>query len=155
MATKPHLIVCERTQRWATAWRRALGEGVTVGEVRSLTQVDERLAGLALPIAVDASAFSAERLLTGVARWSQAGSPVIVLGATGQLAEEFAYREAGAVHVIASPRQIGWAVAIVTRYRPAVPAPKPAELPLEQAAFERLPWGRFRKAGQPPAGQHS
>jgi len=151
---KPHLIVCERTPRWAAAWRRMLGPQASVGEVRSLTQLDQLLGNDPTPIAVDASEFSGKSLLPAVARWSQAGSPVVIVGSSGRLEDEFAYREAGAVHVLCSPRQIRSAAEILTRYRASTPTAKPAELPLEEAVYERLPWQRFRKNRQPP-GQDS
>ena len=124
--SKPHLIVCERLGRWAAAFRRALGTDREVVEVRSFAQLDEQLRSRpSTPIAVDATVFSAERLLPGIVRWSR-GSPVIVLASPPLLDAEFVFREAGAAHVVFSTRQVPAAAALLARCpQTAVPEAAP------------------------------
>ena len=141
--TEPILLLCERTHRWAIAFRRALGEAATVGETRTIEHAGERLAASPdLAIAVDATAFAPETLLPAIARWSEAGSVVLVLAAPALADAELVFREAGAIHVVYSPRQLGPAVEILRRRQSRLPSRKTNETP-ESPFQPRLPWGRF------------
>lgn len=146
------LIVCEKTPRWAIAWRRELGEQATVIEVRALTHVDDYPTGASpLAIAVDAGAFRSAALLPAIARWTEAGAAVVVLESPQFAAAEFAFREAGAVHAVFSPSPLEPAARMLRRHwkrrRPAEAAENNPRL--EQSVHERLPWARYAASQTP------
>jgi hypothetical protein len=144
--SQPQLLICERTGRWAIAWRRALGAEARVQEVRSLKQVDEFLLTTPnVPVAVDGAAFSSEKLLQAIARWSAARATVLVMAPQAWAEEESTLREAGATHVVFSPRSLRPAVCLVERHYQRLPS-QPAEVgTLEERIQARLPWARWAK----------
>ncbi|HUY32163.1 MAG TPA: hypothetical protein VMV69_05235 [Pirellulales bacterium] len=150
-----NLVFCERTGRWAVAWRRAWtlalrgGSGAGRGENRRLRVVETRgvsecretLAAMpAAFVAIElapASAGAALELLAEVTAKFR-GSAAAVL-AQAELAEyEWLARELGAVHFVASPRQLPSLVGVVRRHAQRTPAP---ELEMRQEIWSRLPWG--------------
>lgn len=145
----PQLLICERASRWAIAWRRTLGEATPLGETRSLAQVDDRLRDQPrLPVAVDATAFAAEALLAAIARWCEGGAPVIVLASPALAEQELVFREAGAVQLVRSPRDLRPAARLIRRHLRRLPAEPASNQPLEQAVFARLPWARCACNGE-------
>jgi hypothetical protein len=145
--SQPQLLICERTGRWAIAWRGALGAEARVQEVRSLKQVDEILQPTpSVPVAVDGAAFSSEKLLQAIARWSAAGATVLVMAPQDWVGEESTFREVGATHVVFSPRSLRPAVRLVERHYRGLPD-EPAEVgTVEERIRRRLPWARWAKA---------
>lgn len=143
------LFLCERTSHWAIAWRTVLGDDVRVVEVRTLSQLDEAAGEHPAPLlAIDAFAYSADSLVAALHRWSLRGATIIAHALPSMVDAELLLREAGATHIIYSPRQMETAANIARRHlaaRPAVPA-EPTSLAEE--VERHLPWPRFaRRAG--------
>ena len=138
------LILCEKTSRWAIAARRALGgrSGVLV-ETRSMVQCERELA--AAPASLVALETTAEGLkqistflLSQTHRYGRAR--FVALADESLAASEPLLREAGAAAVYTSPRQARRLAATALRHLAHAP---PADLPLAEAIWNRLPWRSY------------
>ncbi len=135
------IIICERTDRWAAALRRPLQQvGHRILQTRSLdacwSEVAARPASL---VAVEATTVNLEALLPWLPRL-MAGFPrarVVVLGQRALESAEWLLREAGAVHVVFSPRQWQPIVRIAQRHLGAAPRPDDTD---RRRIWRRLPW---------------
>ena len=135
------LILCERTGRWAVAFRRALGGRCTaVKESRSLAACAAHLVEQpASVVAVEVTAANLERVLAAVPAWQRRHPQCrfVALLAEELAAAEELLREAGAVDVLHRAREVPQAAKLVVRHLDAAPAD---DVPLEQAIVSRLPW---------------
>jgi hypothetical protein len=144
-----NLVFCERTGRWAVAWRGAWfrnavagsGQPLHVVETRSTAECREVLAGLPgafLMIELAASSVDAAlELLFDVAMSFRTTAAAL---ADEPLASyEWLARELGAVHFAASPRQLAPLVGIVRRHaaRNVQPALQTGS---REEIWSRLPW---------------
>ena len=135
------IIICERTGTWAVALRRPLQQvGHRIVETRSLdacwAEVTARPESL---VAVEATVANLETLVPWMQRLV-AGFPrarVVVLGQRVLEPAEWLLREAGAVHVVFSPRQWPPVVHIAQRHLGAAPRPDDTD---RQRIWRRLPW---------------
>ena len=118
-------IVCEKTGQWATAFRRAgFAAGVRVCETRSLDQCWRELdASPASFLAVELTAGNLESLLARLAALggSHPAAGAMVIASRGAVRYEWLLREAGAVHVLFSPRRAASAVGLATRHLARAP----------------------------------
>lgn len=141
------LIVCERTGRWAVAFRRALGKReIAILESRSLSACESPLAeNPAAIVAVEATASNLEAVLVALPKWQRrfADCRIIVLAAAELAAAEHLLREAGAMSVLYSTRHVPAAANLVVRHGARCPA---TEQPLESLIQNRLPWQRAASA---------
>jgi len=144
------LVFCERSGRWAVAWRRLWARtlpgrsganSIRVVETRSVSECLETLAELpAAFVAIELTAKSADKalelLFELMTRFRDSAAAVL---AENELAEyEWLAREMGAVHFVASPRHLPSLVEMVRRHAERTPAP---DLGLRQEIWSRLPWG--------------
>ncbi len=134
-------IVCERSEKWAVALRLPLQVvGHRVVETRSLDDCwNEVVASSASLVGVEATATNLESLVPWMRRLAAAfpRARVVVLGSRGLEAGEWLLREAGAVHVVFSPRQWQPLVRIAQRHLGAVSCPDDSD---RQRIWRRLPW---------------
>ncbi len=137
------LVICERTGRWAVAFRRALGKGrASIKESRSLAACAAQLAAQpAAVVALEVTSANLDRVLTLVPAW-QRRHPQCRFVAL--VAQELApagdlLREAGAMAVLHGARDVSQAARLVERHVAALPA---EDLALEQSILSRLPWSK-------------
>jgi DNA-binding NarL/FixJ family response regulator len=110
------LIVCESSGGWATSIRRRLPPDVSLVETRSLAETAECLEqSPTAMLALEWNADKAELLLAEIARIGRRRPQVavVVLSQRDPTCLPSACLEAGAIHVIASRRQVGEIVEIV------------------------------------------
>jgi hypothetical protein len=139
------LIVCERTGRWAVALRRELAEaGVRVWETRTVADCWKELAESPASFVVVELGGDIAGLLHRMARQPRE-FPMARLAVVADRAlagYQWLMREAGAVHFLCSPRQVGPLAQLACRHLAQVP-------PLQQSLAERiwanLPWGERGK----------
>jgi hypothetical protein len=150
----PVLILCERTPRWATAWRRWADDGdghqdhPRLVEVRSLAQCEAALdesPGAVVALAIDLA--GSDRILGLLNTWRNrfARARVVVLASVEWRDAELALREAGAVHVVYSPRRLAATARLARRHFARQTAHEPAGA-LEEQIWNRLPWSRYAAA---------
>ncbi len=139
--SRARLIVCERTGKWAVALRRSAEIGsFRVHETRSLEECrDEVQASPASLVAVEATTANVDNLLDWLTdiRRDFPQAHVVVLGDRGLEREQWLWREAGAVHVIHSPRRVDEVLRIAWRHLEAARAKEP--LTREQF-MDRILW---------------
>ncbi|MFN0021953.1 MAG: hypothetical protein ACKVP0_27205 [Pirellulaceae bacterium] len=161
-------IICERTSRWAAAFRRELRKGsggvfaasnsdstwlvgrenssrprspLAIQEVRSLPHCQRELK--VSPYSVVALEVLPQNI-TAVAKalsdWSHRFplARFVVLAVRGLESQELLLREAGAIHVTFSPRSLSPLLRLVRRH--LARAPKSVQT-LEEAVWSGLPWG--------------
>ncbi len=137
------LIVCERTGRWAVALRRELaGTAVRVRETRSLAELWGILGRFPASFVVtELTRANADSLLARLAMFEREYplARVAVVAERGVCRDPWVLREAGAVHVVASPRDLTPLALAVGRHLEQVPSPK---LSLAEQVWAELPWGR-------------
>ncbi|HEV3006353.1 MAG TPA: hypothetical protein VGX78_17920 [Pirellulales bacterium] len=142
------LVFCERTGRWAAAWRtvwaRAAPEmadrPLRIVETRSARECRETLAGtLTAFVAIELTPEGADIALDLLAQVTTSFPPsAAAVLAENTLADyEWLARELGAVHFIASPRQLPSLTGIVCRHAAHTPA---MEMGLRESVWSRLPW---------------
>jgi len=135
------LIVCEKTGRWATAWRQAI-DGSQIFETRSLADCWEELTNYpASLIALETTSANLEQVATWIARLGRffpSARAVVLAQRTLQPAAP-PLREAGAIHFLCTPRKIDSLARLAERH--LATAPKKPRSPSEQIR-DRLPWGR-------------
>jgi hypothetical protein len=138
------LILCEKTSRWAIALRRVLGPRSDVlVETRSLAQcLRELAASPASLVAIETTTANLESVVAFVqlqsrqfdhARFAAVGDGSLITAAP-------LLAEAGAVAVLTSPREARRLVRLAVRHLAHAP---PADLPLAEAIWDRLPWSGF------------
>ena len=134
-------IVCERTATWGVALRLPLKQiGRRIVETRSLDDCwSEVAASPASLVGVEATTSNLESLVPWLQRLTATfpRTCVVVLGSRGLEAGEWLLREAGAAHVVFSPRQWQPVVRIAQRHLGAPPCPDDSE---RQRIWRRLPW---------------
>jgi hypothetical protein len=141
-ASAAKLILCERTGRWAVALRRELAEaGVRVWETRTLADCRDELIDNPASFAVLELGANVAGLLGLLASQPRRfpAARLAVVADRSQADYELLMREAGAVHFLSSPRQVGLLARLACRHLAQAP-------PLQQALADRiwasLPWGR-------------
>jgi len=136
------IIVCEKTGSWATALRRALSSTrYRLYETRSLAECWRELeqspaSVVAFELTMENCEALLERLLDLSRHFPRARA--IALGSRALKPIECLAREAGAVHVLLSPRGVAHAARVIERHMAQVPGD---QLPFRQAIWSVLPWG--------------
>ena len=138
---KARLIVCERTGKWAVALRRALQGGAhRVYETRSLAECrDEVAMSPASLVAVEATAANFDDILDWLMELGR-DFPlcrVVILGFRDLKRGQWLLREAGAAHVIHSPRSVDSVLRIASRQ---LEEAKDKEHLTRERFTERIPW---------------
>jgi hypothetical protein len=140
------LLVCERTDRWAVALRRALDRGrnfrFTLRELRSLAGCGAQLATEpASLVAVEVTAANLDAVLAALVTWQRRypRCRLVALADESLAPAEHLLREAGAVAVLHSTREALRAVSMIERH---AASSSTDNLPLQQAILGRLPWAR-------------
>lgn len=137
-------ILCEKSSRWAIAARRALGKRSDVlVETRSLTQCSRELtASPSSLVAIETTPDNLENVVALLLLQSRRfdGAKCVLVGDDALHLAEPLLREAGAVAVFSSPRQAPQLARIALRHLAHAP---PADLPLVEAIWDRLPWRAF------------
>ena len=139
--TTARIIVSETSGRWAFAFRTALANsGVSLTEVAGLAGAFERLHDDSQAVlAFEASEAVAEEGMRRLQR-SRRRNPrrgVIVLLDGALAASESLWREAGAVAVVASPRQLVPVARLIRRYFDTQETPPQT---IREAVWHRMPW---------------
>ena len=137
------LIVCERSGSWSAALRSELAEaGVRLWECRRLPEAWDALAQTpAAFVLAEAAEENIEDLLRRMASFSRDFPQArIAVVARRQMARyEWLFREAGAVHFLASPRRLAPLAGLVVRHLANVPLPAQS---LVERIWASLPWGQ-------------
>ena len=134
------LIVCERDGRWAVTLRRELaGAGVRVWETRTLEDCRRELIASPTSFVVLQMARDAIETLRFVALQTREfpTARLAVAAKRSQAAFEWPIREAGAVHFLCSPRQVGLLARMACRHLAQVPPPQRS---LTERIWASLPW---------------
>lgn len=134
------LIVCERTGRWAVALRRELsGAGVRVWETRTLADCwKELIASPASFVVVELGGDVAGLLRRMASQSREFPLARLAVAADRSLSDyEWLMREAGAVHFVCSPRQVGPLAQLACRHLAHVPPPQQS---LTERIWASLPW---------------
>lgn len=136
-----HLIIVEKSGRWAAAFRRQAGNrDLPIVESRSSEQALRELT--AFPASIAAVEVTKANATQAASLWWAQRQQFPAFRWLALLDEELAdiealLRESGAVHVALSPRDLGGAVRLIRRHLARAPRP---EMTLEEAVFARLPW---------------
>lgn len=140
-AMTARLIVCEKSGRWAAALRRQAGEReLPIVEARSSEQAVRELETFpASLVAVEMIAASAAE---AASRWSATAQRFpaarwIALLDEALANHELLFREAGALHIVVSPRDLSATVRLIRRHLARAPQ---SEMSLEESILARLPW---------------
>ncbi len=141
MTLNARVVVCEKGNQWAVALRRALRPtGYRVVETRSLEECWQELSGRpASFVALELVSGNAEavirRLLDLGRRFRHAKA--VVLAGRGLESYEWVMREAGAIHVLFSSRDLSAAARLVNQYMQGVSEPA---VGFHEAVWQELPW---------------
>ncbi len=140
-------ILCEKSGRWATALRSALGkQTVVLTEARSLVQCAQALqtAPSAL-VAIEVTAATLEAMIEFLIRASRSypAARIVALLDSELDSAQPPLREAGAVDVLLTIREAPVLARLAVRH--AALAPR-QELGLRETVAQRLPWQRFQTA---------
>jgi hypothetical protein len=142
MVSSP-LIVCERTGRWALAWRKSLGsKRVRLIETRSVAECRQTLAKMpTAAVSLEWRAETAEATCEMLANWDRdfPGALPIVTADRSQNEAETLAREAGAAWFVISPRQLPALGPMLLRHLARQPQPSAS---MRERIWEQLPWGR-------------
>ena len=114
---------------------------LTLQEIRSLPQCQRELeASPNSVVAVEVLPHNLVAVAKALSEWSRRfpDARFIALAARGLEAHELLLREAGAIHVIFSPRSLSPLLRLIRRHLARAPQPK---LTLENYIWARLPWG--------------
>ena len=143
------LIVCEKSNRWAAALRKALaGNPPAIVETRSLAHADAALKECPSSlVAVETTAANLETVVDFVERSARMYSQAEFIGLVRNEARaaEHLLREAGAIDVLASLIEIDRLVRLVRRQFALVPAAE--SLTMQELVAERLPWSAYASPG--------
>ena len=140
--TKTCLILCERSSRWAVAFRRALGRDALITQTRSLAACASALAERpAALVGVEVSANNLQTVIDALVAWQRCypGCRLVALADESLAEADTLLREAGASAVLHSTRQAPRAARLLRRHIAESPAP---EMPLEEIIEGRMPWAR-------------
>jgi DNA-binding response OmpR family regulator len=136
------IVVCERRKVWAVALRRESARSdLRIVETRTLDDCRQEAQHAPSALVVcEATRDRLEAVLRFLVEWQTqpAAPPVAVVGERSMRRHAAALREAGAVHVMFSPRQLAGVVRMATRH--AARRPAADERSLTQLAWSRLPW---------------
>jgi len=135
------LIVCERTGQWAVALRRELNAmGVRVWETRSLADCWDELAISPASFMIVELADNAGPLLRRMTRLPREypAARVAIIADRSFVQYEWLLREAGAVHFLYSPRQVGTLAEMIGRHLAQAPI---TQQTLTEQIWTALPWG--------------
>lgn len=137
-------IVCEKTGKWAAAFRRALRSGEPrVYETRTLHDMRDLLeAHPASFVALEAHAGNLAplcRMLVDI-RQEFHRAAAIVVTQRGHSQCRWLLREAGAAYVVDSPRRLSPLVQMARKHIAAAPAAEPT---LRDTLLRDLPWSEF------------
>ncbi|MGO9115142.1 MAG: hypothetical protein ACLP9L_38510 [Thermoguttaceae bacterium] len=136
------LIVCERSGSWSVALRSELAEtGIWIWECRSLPEAWEALVQTpAAFLIAEAARENLDSLLQRMAWFSRDFPQGRIAAVTQRNMARFEWllREAGAVHFLASPRQLTALAGLVARHLANVPQPPQT---MVQRIWASLPWG--------------
>ncbi len=138
------LIACERSGRWAVMLRRELaGSGVRVWETRTLDDCWSELGQSPASMVVVELAKDIDGVLRQLSRQRRCFPAVraAVVAERSMAAYEGLMREAGAVHFVDSPRQVGRLAQIACRHLAQVPPPQQT---LTERIWANLPWAGSR-----------
>jgi hypothetical protein len=135
------LIVCERTGVWAAALARLLPSPASIRQTRCLADswqaFEEMPAGILGLEVTESNLRSSVALLAGLGRqYPLARAFAMTRWASED--EQWLLREAGAVDVAASMRQLHRIARIVQRHLDSVPT---EDSSLPEAVWAKLPWG--------------
>lgn len=134
-------ILCERTGTWAIALRPALQRlGHRVYETRSLDACWEEItASPASLVGIEVTADNLEQVVAWMCRLRPAFAAVrvVALGHRGLECCQWVLRQAGAVHMVCSPRETQDVVRIVQRHLGAAPEMDATD---RERIWQRLPW---------------
>ncbi len=140
-------IVCESDGRWAAPLRRELPQGISLVEIRSLSELWPLLPGCPGAVVIlELMAEKKQQLVAALLRIDREFSQVmpIVVADRKLSAWEDAAREAGAAHFIASPRRSSELGETVKRRMCGLAAVAGAggeeNLSVEERIFATLPW---------------
>ena len=114
---------------------------LTLQEIRSLPQCQRELeASPNSVVAVEVLPHNLVAVAKALSEWSRRfpDARFLALAARGLEPHELLLREAGAIHVIFSPRSLSPLLRLIRRHLARVPQPK---LTLENYIWARLPWG--------------
>jgi len=135
------LIVCEKTGTWATALRRELAKrSIRVYQTRSLAECFGDLAVFpASFLVLELRESIVEEMIEHLGRLSReyAGARAVILARRGMEPYEWLLREAGAAHVVFSPRRLAPVADMAQRHLAVAPE---APLPLPERILAELPW---------------
>ena len=134
-------IVCEKTGAWAVGLRRVLSAGrLRVFETRALDQCQmEVVSSPASLVAVEMTRRNLEEVVIWLKRLAADFPRVrtVVLGRRGLEASQWLVREAGAVHVVFSSRDLKPVVRIVQRHLARAETGRSSRL---ESIWQQLPW---------------
>jgi DNA-binding NtrC family response regulator len=148
-ARAARLIVCERSGRWAVVLRRELAAAnVRLHETRSLAECWEMLAEHRWSfVVVELSHDNADALLERLARrerqFPRIG--VAVVADRSLRAYQWLIREAGAIHFVTSPRQLGPLAGVACRHLAHAPETRRS---MTERIWASLPWGRSGQSAE-------
>jgi len=135
------LIVCEKTNRWASALRSALGRSaLVVAETRSLAGCDSALAEAPESVvAIEVTAANVDQVVDFVVQTGCRFPRALVVAL---LTEDSAsagrlMQEAGAIDVIGSVLEVPRIARLARRHHAAAPPP---ELDFHELVRQRMPW---------------
>jgi hypothetical protein len=140
---QPALTICERTGKWAVAWRRAARGADSqspLHEVRGLEECRQAVsAAQAGFVLLEMTAENLAQLFEMLA-WLQFDYPSVraaVLADRGLGDYELTARQLGAIHVVDSPRRLAPLTGVVRRFLASLPQP---QLDTREEIWQRLPW---------------
>lgn len=149
------LICCERSGKWAAAWRIVSGRRARGAESRADIRLIETRSPIecieairAAPSAfvlLELTASDCDRALELLLEISTRRRDVAaaVVAERSLKAYEWLARELGAVHFVVSPRELPPLVGMVERFAERFAARQPPpELELEESVWASLPWAR-------------
>lgn len=137
----PRLIVCEKSNRWAVALRRALGRKASLlRETRSLPECQrDVVTAPASFVALEVTETNLEGALEVIQTSSQLLPNVRFAALIDPALQDAsgALREAGAVYVASTTASAGEITRLALRHIALAP---PEPLPLREQIWQRLPW---------------
>ena len=138
-----NVVVCEKTGRWAAAIRRMLGPAFSLCETRSwpacLQELRARTAALVAIEVLPENAEAVSRRLAELTKHTRHVYAILLADRSLQNVE-WLLREAGAVHVLFSPREIIRVRPMWERLRAQLP---PSRTTFREQVWSRLPWARL------------
>ncbi len=142
------IVVCEKTGSWAAAIRRVLRPASGLVETRSWQacwqEVRSRTAAL---VALEVLPENAESVCRRLAEWTGRFRQVhvILLADRSLQRAEWLLREAGAAHVLFSPRDIVRLRPMLDRFLVQIP---PSRITFREHVWSQLPWARHASRGE-------